>query len=561
MQKHDIPPDCEDAFERIHNSGTSLLGIINDILDMSKIESGKLELHPVEYDVPSLINDAVQLNIVRIGSKPIEFVLELNKSLPSKLYGDELRLKQILNNLLSNAIKYTASGSVKLAINHMEQDGGVTLLLAVSDTGQGMTPEGLEKLFSSYERLNEEGNRSIEGTGLGLNITKTLVDMMDGTIEVASEYGKGSTFTVTVKQGYVECEAIGEELAERLGNFKFAGNKKSEQAKISRALMPYGRVLVVDDVETNLHVAQGMLAPYELAIELASSGFAVIEKVECGMVYDVIFMDHMMPLMDGVETTKKLRAMGYEGPIIALTANAIAGNAEMFKANGFDDFIPKPIDIQQMNACLNTYVRERHPEEAKKYPTKEMLLEMEQSRASKELLAVFCRDAGKSTSVLRKTSVNGDTKLFTTTAHAMKSALANIGEQKLSEKAAALEKAGREGDNDYIMENTEWFTMMLETLVARVAPPENDEGDPEGQNGHEVDEDTAFLAEQLQSIKKACENFDDTEAYAALNNLKGKTWKKETIQRLNEIYDTLFLNSDFEKVVQLIDSVEKEGVN
>jgi CheY-like chemotaxis protein len=277
--------------------------------------------------------------------------------------------------------------------------------------------------------------------------------MMDGTIEVASEYGKGSTFTVTLKQGFVECQAIGAELAERLRNFKFSGNKKTEQAKISRSRMPYGRILVVDDVETNLHVARGMLAPYELAIELASSGFAAIELVECGGVYDIIFMDHMMPLMDGVETTRKLRAAGYEGVIIALTANALAGNAEMFKTNGFDDFIPKPIDILQMNACLNTYVRDRHPEEAKKYPAEEILPEMQQPKASKELLAVFCRDAAKATDVLRKTSVNGDIKLFTTTVHAMKSALANIGEKKLSEAAAALEKAGRDGDSDYIIEN------------------------------------------------------------------------------------------------------------
>jgi HPt (histidine-containing phosphotransfer) domain-containing protein len=177
---------------------------------------------------------------------------------------------------------------------------------------------------------------------------------------------------------------------------------------------------------------------------------------------------------------------------------------------------------------------------------------MEQSKANKELLAVFCRDAAKSTTVLRKTSVNGDLKLFTTTAHAMKSALANIGEQELSKTAAALEKAGREGDEDYILENAEWFVITLENLLARLAPPKGDESDPgsqNGQDGQDVAEDSAFLAEQLGLLKKACEDYDDTAAYAVLERLQEKAWKSATEQMLKEIHDDLFLNSDFDKVV------------
>jgi HPt (histidine-containing phosphotransfer) domain-containing protein len=222
----------------------------------------------------------------------------------------------------------------------------------------------------------------------------------------------------------------------------------------------------------------------------------------------------------------------------------------MFKANGFDDFIPKPIDILQMNACLNTYVRDRHPEEAKKYPTEEMLLEMQQLKASKELLAVFCRDAAKATDVLRKTSVNGDVKLFTTTVHAMKSALANIGERELSEKAAALEKAGRDGDSDFIIENAEWFVDTLELLVLKIAPPESatvDDGD--------IVEDRAFLLEQLELLKPACEAYDDTAAYAALKQLEERTWKKETAASLEAIRNELFLNSDFEKAAEMIEKL------
>jgi len=198
MQKEDLPDEYASALEKIYTSGSNLLSIINDILDMSKIETGKMELNPAEYDMPSLINDAVQINIVRVGSKLIEFKLDVNENLPSRLYGDELRLKQILNNLLSNAIKYTENGSVKLSVNHCADGEDVILRFVVEDTGQGMKSEDRQRLFSEYLRFNTDANRATEGTGLGLNITRKLVEMMSGTIGVESEYGKGSVFTVTV---------------------------------------------------------------------------------------------------------------------------------------------------------------------------------------------------------------------------------------------------------------------------------------------------------------------------------------------------------------------------
>jgi CheY-like chemotaxis protein len=377
--------------------------------------------------------------------------------------------------------------------------------------------------------------------------------MMDGTIEVASEYGKGSIFTVRVKQGAVECPALGKELAAGLSNFSIAGFRKSAQANIVRTPMPYGHVLVVDDVETNLYVAKGLLSFYQLSIETANSGFAALDKVERGGIYDVIFMDHMMPLMDGIETTRKLRASGYKGVIIALTANALAGNEVMFKENGFDDFVSKPIDARQLNACLNTYIRDRHPEEAGKYQAVET--KEQTGGASKELLAVFRRDAENAAAVLREAALNDDIKLFTTTAHAMKSALANIGEQELSEKAAALEKAGREGNRDCIRENTAGFVAALEALLAKIASREGTSIDSGGQQNQGLVEDTAFLTEQLPLLKMACEDYDDAAAYAVLERLQEKAWQKETAQMLKEIHDALFLNSDFEKVVRMIENV------
>ena len=359
MQKGDLPEEYELALNRIYNSGKTLLGIINDILDMSKIETGKMELNPSSYDIPSLIHDVVQINAVRIGSKPIELILHANENLPSRLMGDALRLRQILNNLLSNAIKYTDEGHVKLSIDHFEQDGDVMLRFVVEDTGHGMKPEDREMLFSMYLRFNNDANRTTEGTGIGLSITKNLVDLMGGSIEVESEYGEGSRFTVLIKQEAVESRVIGKELSEQLSDFSFRDDKMLEQLQIAYTSMPYGRVLVVDDVEVNLLVAEGMLAPYGTKVELASSGFEAIEKIEAGETYDIIFMDHLMPQMDGIETTGKLRALGYKGAIVALTANALVGNAEIFKQSGFDDFISKPVDVRQLNMVLKKYVREK----------------------------------------------------------------------------------------------------------------------------------------------------------------------------------------------------------
>jgi len=361
LDKDDIPDEHTEAFEKIFNSGNGLLGIINDILDMSKIETGKMEIDPAKYDVPSLINDSVMLNIGRIGHKPIEFILKIDEKLPLQLIGDELRIKQILSNILSNAFKYTDKGFVKLSIFHTIENDNFSLNFIVEDTGQGMKPEDKERIFSEYSRFNAMANRTTEGTGIGMSITKKLVEMMNGTIRVESEYGKGSTFSVTIKQETVECEPLGIELAEQLTNFTY--HSEGFASHTVHDQMAYGKVLVVDDVDINLYVAEGMMSQYGLEIDKAISGFEAIDKVNSGNIYDVIFMDHMMPQMDGIETTQKLRESGYDGCIVALTANALVGNSDMFLQNGFDGFISKPIDIVQLDNILNKFVRDKHPDE------------------------------------------------------------------------------------------------------------------------------------------------------------------------------------------------------
>jgi signal transduction histidine kinase/ActR/RegA family two-component response regulator len=376
-----LPDSSRNNITQIHQSGSSLLGIINEILDISKIEAGAFELVPVEYETAQFINDTINLNRVRIGSKPINFILEINGDFPQKLIGDELRVKQILNNLLSNAVKYTKEGTVTLSVSSpstesfpfMEsvplvrdaRENEIILRFVVQDTGIGIRDEDIKKLFSGYTQLDIKANRTIEGTGLGLEITKNLVEMMGGSVVAESEYGKGSIFTVTLVQGLVGSASIGEEVAEKLRNFRYVNGRKD--VDIIPTLMPYGKVLVVDDVEVNIMVVEGLLEPYGLKIDSATSGQIAIEKIHSeNPPYDLVFMDHIMPGMDGIETTKVIRAWekehgksGDKVPIIALTANALAGNMEMFLSAGFDGFISKPIDIVQVDEALNKWVRDK----------------------------------------------------------------------------------------------------------------------------------------------------------------------------------------------------------
>jgi signal transduction histidine kinase/FixJ family two-component response regulator len=355
--------------EKVYASGLTLLNIINDILDISKIEAGKFELHPVEYDVPSLINDTITLNVMRIGEKPIRFKLEIDQTLPGRLFGDDLRIKQIFNNILSNAFKYTSEGTVEWRIACARDDRGVWLVSTVTDTGIGIRPEDRERLFQSYSQMDAGANRKIEGTGLGLAITKHMVEMMDGSVTVESEYGKGSTFMVWIRQGYVTDVTIGSELAESLKNFRYFDQKHEGNARMVRIRLPYARVLIVDDVPVNLDVAKGMMKGYGMKIDCVSSGQEAVDLVRAGEKYNAIFMDHMMPGMDGIEAVRIIREeIGSEYaknvPVIALTANAIRGSEELFLSHGFQAFLSKPVDIKALDAVIRRWVRDRDAEKA-----------------------------------------------------------------------------------------------------------------------------------------------------------------------------------------------------
>jgi len=555
IQDETLPPHIRESFAMIYNSSNLLLGIINDILDLSKIEAGKMELVPNRYEIASLINDTVQLNIMR-NSKHITFELFIDENAPAKLIGDEIRIKQILNNLLSNAFKYTETGKIKLSIfTESEKEDDIMLVFVISDTGNGMTKEQVKKLFSTeYIRFNLESNRSIGGTGLGMNITQHLVQMMDGRISVDSRLGKGSTFTVRLPQKIADSGILGKEMAENLMQFR-AIDKAVKKSQFTREYMPYGNVLIVDDVDSNLFVAKGLMMPYGLSMDTASSGMSAINKIKNGKVYDVIFMDYMMPEMDGMEAVKIIRELGYKNPIVALTANALVGQAKIFLENGFDDFLPKPIDVRQLNAVLNRLVRDRQSPEVIAEARKDKLskgmqkLSVITSTIDTTSYTIFARDAKKALSVFESVLKNlanvsdEDLHLFIIKAHAMKSALANIGENALSQVALVLEMAGKERDKNTIMQETQKLIDALKSII------EKNEAETQKKVA-DKDENTAYLSEQLKIIGDACANYDAKTAETVVGNLMNMPWTKETKDILDKISE-LILHSDFEEASTL----------
>ena len=490
--------EIKEAFEKIYNSGDLLLHIINDILDLSKIEAGKLELLPEKYEVLSLINDVANINIIQFGHKRLQFKLQVDENIPLYLYGDELRIKQILNNILSNAFKYTRVGEVALSFAAEKiEENKIILVITIRDTGQGMTPEQINRMFDEYIRFNLETNRTTAGVGLGMAITRNLVKMMGGQSQVNSTPGEGTMFTVRIPQEVISSDVLGKEIAEKLQSFHFTNQMRERYSKIVHEPMPYGKVLVVDDMPSNIDVAKLLLSQYELQIDTAESGFEAIDIIKNGKEYDIVFIDHMMPVMDGIETTKKLRELGYKHPIFALTANAVAGQRDIFLASGFDGYISKPIDIRRLNDSLNRFIRNK---ERSRQQTEESVTPVksvshppadEETQASQAInipgvdtergLALYGEDMDIYLSVLRSFVSNALSNIdklrnvseeslpeYAINVHGMKSISANIGAENLREAAFNLEMLAKSGDLTRVLAGNGAFLEIAENVVSAV---------------------------------------------------------------------------------------------
>ena len=491
-----------DTLEKIYYSGTTLLGTINGLLDISKIEAGRFDLIPVEYDMASLINDTAALNSVRIGSKPIQFMIDVDENLPYLFYGDELRIKQMINNLLSNAFKYTQEGRVHWTTTGYWEGERFFITFKVSDTGIGIREKDMAVLFKEYHQLDSKANRNIEGTGLGLALVRKIAGLMGGSISVTSEYGKGSTFTLRIQQRPLSSKPIGKDTALNLAHMRFTQSKLARNAQLTRLEIPYASVLVVDDVQTNLDVTKGMLKPYKMHVDCATSGQQAIDAVRNNTVqYNAIFMDHMMPGMDGIEAAQKIREIGTEYaktvPIIALTANAIVGNDKMFMQKGFQAFLSKPIDIFRLDAEIRRWVRDKSLESSSKLgllpPTSESETPTEQ--VSQELgnnwkiedvdkeaaLARFGGNESTYLTILQSYVVNTPALLdkigtcteenlpdYAISVHGIKGTSYSIGADKVGKLAESLEQAARQGGIRYISRHNDDLIKATEELIERI---------------------------------------------------------------------------------------------
>jgi len=606
LLRGELPDESRRYARDIKHAAANLLSIINDLLDFSKVEAGKLELISAKYFLSSLVNDAVTIIKMRLVDTPIRFYTNIDGNLPNSLIGDEVRVRQILINLLSNAVKYTERGNIGFYITQEKRaEDTIWLKITVSDTGYGIKSENMEKLFDDFVRLDTKKNRSLEGTGLGLAIVKRLCAAMGGDITVTSEYGKGSSFTVLIPQGIGSLEpfaavsepekkkvlvferhatyaqsicwslsnmgvphflasdydAFAEALFGEQWYFVFSGYGLYDKVKLAmnrpgedfpggekpsvlfmlewgleaydsnahfvpipvqslsianvlnghavqrdyreisgviQYVFPKARVLVVDDISTNLRVTQGFLAPYKAAVDICTSGLEAIEMVKRHD-YDIVFMDHMMPEMDGIEATAIIRAWEKERnekdgkeydpiPIVALTANAVSGMREMFVEKDFSDFLTKPLDVSKLDEILERWIpkskRERNKDAgsaaAPELSPGESFPVIPGIDIAKSVSKLGVKREGylKLLSMLHKevevrlpelVMPKPETlPMFVNHVHALKGTCASMGALEISERAAELEVAGKAEDFAFIGENLGLFVEHLAELVKNI---------------------------------------------------------------------------------------------
>ncbi|MCR5440580.1 MAG: response regulator [Lachnospiraceae bacterium] len=454
----------------IRNASESLLGLINDLLDMSKIESGKMHLVEQDYDVQNLLSSIVSMIRVRSLEKDLNFDVSVDEIIPKKLFGDSGKIKQIVLNLLTNAVKYTESGGFSLNVSlESRTDDRIRLVFSVKDTGIGIRKEDMDKLFSAYERFDEEKNFEVQGTGLGLDISRRFAELLGGELTCKSEYGVGSEFTLVISQKIIDDTPI--------GIFNEHADSEAKGPYVPKFVAPDADVLVVDDNPMNLNVIKGLLKSTKVFVTTAESGEECIEKIK-NNTYNVVLLDHMMPGMDGVETLEKIRSFAPDLPVYALTANAAAGE-EFYTSRGFNGYLSKPID----SATLERTIMQHIPEH--------MMLKNDDNEGFVELSEIpdnmqwiyeteginvveGIKNSGGITSYIFSLNLFYDTiddnarvikdsleadnlRLYTIKVHALKTSLRIIGAMELSAMAEKLESAGNSGDMDFINENHPGF--------------------------------------------------------------------------------------------------------
>jgi signal transduction histidine kinase/DNA-binding response OmpR family regulator len=567
LENDNLPAPVSENLHKISNAGGTLLSIVNDLLDISKIESGRLQITPVEYYMASLLNDVITLVITRMDEKPVKFNINISDDLPSRLYGDDLRIKQILNNLLSNAVKYTRSGTIELSMScTREESGDIYMNITVSDTGIGISEDDQKKLFNAYYQVDTRASRTIEGTGLGLSITKRIAELMGGNISVESELGKGSVFNVKIRQGFITDEQIGHAVAENLKNFRYGADKHLASKKLVRIDLSGSRVLVVDDMQTNLDVAAGLLRKYKMQVDCVTSGQAAIDRIKDGdPVYNAVFMDHMMPGMDGIETADAIRGIGTEYsqkiPIIALTANAVYGTENMFYKHGFQAFLSKPIDIMYLDTVVKKWVRDESHEENPSSGLPESSISVNDGNAkdedtpisitgvdTKRGLSLYGGEMDIYLPLLRSYVSNTPVTLgklgsvsketlpeYVINVHGLKGTSASIGAEAIRETAFNLETMSRAGDLNGVLAKNGILIKDTENIVANIKLwlEKYDAGNAKPRL-------KAPPREVLIRLRQSCEKFDMKGIDKAMAELESADYEQDAdlITWLKEKIDT-----------------------
>ena len=512
----------------IMSAGKTLLSLIGDILDLSKVEEGKMEIIPVQYDLASLINDLSNMIRDRATRKGLEFDIDVDEHIPHILWGDEIRIRQCVLNILTNAVKYTEKGSVKLTVSYRPKDDeNIILGFSVADTGIGMRKEDIDILFSPYKRLDEKRNRTIEGTGLGMSITRQLLDLMGSSLSVESKYGKGSVISFEIEQKTISNEEIGS------FSSRFNEIKENDYSYHELFHAPDARILVVDDTEMNLTVMQNLLKKTMIRIDSVLSGK---EAVRCCSEnrYDAVFIDHMMSDMDGMETLKRIRRDGLnrETPAIALTANAVSGARKMYLDAGFSDYLSKPVDGTRLERMLKKILPADKIEEAeiteetedaqlprwllsvKELDVKTGLDNCGSTDGYLSVLSVFYRTGADKADEIEWFFNEGNIPDYTVKVHALKSSARIIGASGLSKLAEKLEEAGKIEDNAYIGENTEKLLLMYRDLNKKLEKlSETDDDLPKIE--------PEAVKEAYQTIKEIAGSMDYALMDEAIRSLKG----------------------------------------
>ncbi|MBR4513712.1 MAG: response regulator [Lachnospiraceae bacterium] len=562
--------EVQEYSENIKNAGKTLLGIVNDILDFSKIEAGKMEIIPEEYELASMLNDLVTMIDIRVESKGLVLKLDFDKDTPEALYGDEGRIKQIITNLLTNAVKYTQKGSVTFKVGYekiADEEDYILLNVFVEDTGSGIKKEDMDKLFLKFERIDEDRNRNIEGTGLGMSITMNLLKMMGSNLVVDSVYGKGSSFGFQLKQRVVRWEPLGDYVATYRDNI---AKKTHYQEKFTA---PEARVLVVDDNKMNLVVFSSLLKQTEVKIDTAESGDEGI-RLSGQKKYDLIFLDHMMPGKDGIVTLREIRRdesnPNVATPVVCLTANAISGAKDKYIEAGFNEYLSKPIDTVKLEQMMVDYLPAdkvilktveaadnaksggQIPEDLKKLveagvDVKTGLGNSGDEKSYRSLLKIFYESIDEQYGQINGFYEAKDYKNYTIKVHGLKSTARIIGATDFGERAQKLEDAGKKEDVAYInehhkdfMEKYRSFAPYLEEIF--------------GGSGSDADKplaDEAIISEMYQMVKSAAESMDCDQLeyiFAELDDYRIPDKDKAVYERLREASDKY----EYDKILEIL---------